>query len=98
MYARVATFEGADADKLRETASQIREMAASGPPEGVKGTSFRLLINPDEGKTLAIGLFETEADMKESHEVLEAMEPPIPGGMGKRTGVAMYEVAVDAEA
>ncbi len=97
MYARVARFEGAEPDQLRETVDQIREMAASGPPEGVNGKAFMVLMNPDEGKTLAIGLFETEADMKEGHEVLEGMEPPIPGGMGKRTGVDMYEVAVQEE-
>jgi hypothetical protein len=98
MHARVATFEGAEAGKQRETVDQIREMAATGPPEGVNGKSFRILISPEEGKTLAIGLFETEADMKQAHEVLEAMEPPIPGGLGKRTSVVMYEVALDVEA
>lgn len=98
MYARVATFEGAEPDQLRETVGQIREMAASGPPEGVKGKAFTLLMNADEGKCLGIGLFETEADMKEGHEVLNAMDPPVEGGLGRRTSVDMYEVAVQAEA
>ncbi len=97
MYARVAIYEGAEPEQGRKNAAQIREMAASGPPEGVKGKPFMLLINPDEGKTLAIGIFETEADMLESHEVLNAMDPPVEGGMGQRTAVEMYEVAVQAE-
>ena len=98
MYARVVTFEGADPDQQRETVDQIREMAKGGPPEGVNGKALRILTNPDEGKTLVIGTFETEEDMKQAHEVLNAMDPPTPGGLGRRTSVVMYEMVLKVEA
>ncbi|HEV2061810.1 MAG TPA: hypothetical protein VGR12_03075 [Solirubrobacteraceae bacterium] len=68
-------------------------MAASGPPEGVPAKSFRLLIDPDEGRALAIAMFETEDDLRKGDEALNAMEPEEP--IGRRTSVEMYEVAVD---
>lgn len=98
MHARVARFEGAEPEKLRETVGQIHEQAASGPPEGVPAKSFLMLTNPDDGKTLAITLFETEADMKQGDEVLSAMDPPVTSGMGRRASVEMYEVSLQMEA
>ena len=98
MHARVAKFEGVEAEKLRETVSEMKQRAESGPPEGVPATGFLLLANPDEGHTLAISLFETEADLQKGHETLSAMDPPVDGGMGKRTSIELYEVAVKLEA
>jgi hypothetical protein len=98
MYARVATFEGASPEELKETLDQIREMAKGGPPEGVNGKAFYVLTDADKGKVLAIGLFETEEDMKQGHEVLNSMDPPVPGGLGKRTSVDLMEVGVQVEA
>jgi hypothetical protein len=93
MHARVATFEGNDPEKVRETVSQIRQRAESGPPEGVPAVGFLLLHSP-EGKVLAISLFETEADLAAGDAALNAMDPPIDGGMGPRTSVEVYEVGV----
>jgi hypothetical protein len=95
MYARVAKWEGAEADAVRKMAEAISSDAESGPPEGVPATGFTLLIDPDNGRTLAIGLFETEEDLQKGDETLNSMNPPSGEGMGQRTGVEMYEVAVD---
>jgi hypothetical protein len=54
-----------------------------------------MLIDPDSGRSLAIGLFETEDDLKKGDETLNSMTPPSGEDMGKRTSVEMYEVAVD---
>ena len=97
MYARVARWEGADADALRASAKEISARAATGPPEGVPGTAFLLLIDPDEGRALAIGLFETEEDRATGDATLNSMSPP-GDGMGTRAAVEMYEVAVDVKA
>ena len=35
MYARVATFEGADVETQKSVIENIRAQAESGPPEGV---------------------------------------------------------------
>ena len=97
MYARVARWEGADGDALRASAAEINARAGTGPPEGVPSNGFLLLIDPDGGRTLAIGLFETEEDRATGDATLNTMSPP-GDGMGNRTAVEMYEVAVDVRA
>jgi hypothetical protein len=97
MYARVVRFEGGDGDAIRSTAAEIASTAASGPPEGVPATGFLFLIDPDNGRTLAVALFETEDDRRTGDETLNAMSPP-GDGLGKRAAVEMYEVAVDERA
>lgn len=97
MYARVATWEGGDADAIRRSAEEIRSRADSGPPEGVPSVGFTLLIDPDNGRGIAVGLFETEADLRKGDEVLNAMDPP-GEGMGRRASVDFYEVALDVRA
>ncbi len=97
MHARVATFEGGDPAKVRETIAQINERAGDGPPEGVPSTGLMILNKPDDGKVLAIGLFATEEDLRKGHETLSAMDPPVVGGMGNRVSVEMFEVPVKIE-
>jgi len=43
---------------------------------------------------LNISLFETEDDLRQGDATLNAMDPPIPGALGQRTSVEMYEVGV----
>lgn len=96
MHARVATFEGGSADEVRRTVARIGEQSQSGPPEGVPAVGFLLLQKPEEGRVLAIGLFDSEEDLKKGHEALDALDPP-EGGMGRRTSVEMYEVGVKVD-
>jgi hypothetical protein len=100
MYARVARFEGADAETLKRTAAEIRARAESesGPPEGVPAKGLLLLNDADNGRSLAISLFETEDDYRQGDEKLNEMSPPIDAGMGQRVAVEKYEVAVKVEA
>jgi hypothetical protein len=92
MYARVARFEGADAQALRESAKEMSSQ--TGPPEGVPSNGFTLLIDPDSGSSLAIGMFETEEDLRKGDETLDKMTP-MNDDAGKRTSVETYEVAMD---
>lgn len=94
MWARVARFEGGEREAIRRTAEEIRSQAEGGPPEGVPATGFMLLVDPDGGRTIGIALFESESDMRTGDRVLDEMSPP-GDGMGRRTSVEMYEVAVD---
>ncbi len=94
MHARVATFEGGDPDHVGRMVAEINERSASGPPEGVPAVGLMVLHQPDQGKVLAISLFETEADLKQGDATLNSMDPPVPGGMGRRASVEMYEVGV----
>jgi hypothetical protein len=97
VHARVATFEGGDADEVRQTIGEIRGRAGEGPPEGVPAVGFLLLHDADNGKVLAISLFETEEDLRKGDEALNAMDPPRPDGMGKRGAVETYEVGVKVD-
>ena len=93
MYARVARWEGAQADALRRSGEEINAEAASGPPEGVPAKGFLMLIDPDGGRSIAIGLFETEEDLRKGDAALNEMTPSEDGG--HRVSVDDYEVAVD---
>ena len=94
MYARVARWEGAEAEQIRAAAQGINAEAASGPPEGLPAKGLMLLIDPDGGRSIAISLFATEEDLRKGDETLNSMTPP-GDGMGQRTSVEVYEVAAD---
>jgi hypothetical protein len=97
MYARVARWEGADAETLERTAAEIRKDAESGPPEGVPAKGLLLLNDVDSGRSMAIALFETEDDYRQGDETLNSMSPPA-DGMGRRVSVEKYEVGAQIEA
>jgi hypothetical protein len=97
MYARVARWEGADAETLKRTADEISADAESGPPEGIPAKGLWLLHDLEGGKAMAITLFETEDDYRQGDETLNSMSPP-GDGMGRRVGVDKYEVALELEA
>jgi hypothetical protein len=98
MHARVATFEGGDPDQVRQVIAEIKQRAGSGPPEGVPAVGLLLLHRADEGKVVNISLFETEEDLRQGDATLNSMDPPVPGAMGRRTSVEMYEVGVKLDA
>jgi hypothetical protein len=98
MHARVATFEGADPDQVRQLIEEIGQRAASGPPEGVPAVGLLVLHRADEGKVVNISLFETEEDLRQGDGTLSSMDPPVPGVIGRRTSVEMYEVGVKLDA
>jgi hypothetical protein len=93
MYARVAKWEGGSAEAIRESIDRIERDSQSGPPEGVPSTGFTFLADPEGGRVLAIGLFETEEDLRQGNATLEQMSPPV--DMGTRVSVETYEVAAD---
>ena len=97
MYARVARFEGGDAEGIRRGVAAIKEQGEQGPPEGVPAVGFLLLMDPDNGRTLAISLFETEEDMRVGDATLNEMSPP-PETLAQRASVEFYEVGAEFRA
>jgi hypothetical protein len=99
MLARVARWEGAEAETLEATAEEIRHEAEAGggPPPGVPAKNFLLLQDKAGGRAIAIMLFENEEDYRQGDETLDSMSPPS-GGMGQRVAVDKYEVAAQFEA
>ena len=93
MFARVVTWEGGDADAIRRAAADVSSRAATGPPEGVNSTGFMMLVDPESGRTMMLGLFETQDDLRAAEPVLDAMDPG--QGLGDRGETRAYDIAVD---
>lgn len=94
MYARVATWEGGDADALRRAAEDMSGRAAEGPPPGVPAVGFTMLFSAETGRSMAIALFETEEDLRTGDETLNGMTPDT-DATGTRASVEHFEVGVD---
>ena len=93
MLARVTTFEGGTADGIRAAAEQLRSDVQQGPPPGIKSNGLTMLVDPDGGRVMFIGLFASEDDLKASEPALEEMSPP--EGMGRRVSLDVYEVGAE---
>lgn len=93
MLARVTTFEGGTADGIRAALEQLRSDIPQGPPEGIRSNGLTVLVDPDGGRVMFIGLFANEEDLRASEAALEEMSPP--EGTGKRSSVDIYEVGAD---
>ncbi len=94
MIARLTTWTGGTADGIRDAAEQMRSNVAQGPPPGLKSTGFTMLADPDGGRVLMIGLFESEQDLRDSEAVLKEMSPP--EGLGTRGEPEIFEIVVEA--
>jgi hypothetical protein len=82
MHARVATFEGEDRDaEYEQQIETIRsEVEGGNRPPGLEDAKGVLILSGEGGKRLAITLFD------------ESERTPV--GMGTRSSVDFYEVAV----
>ena len=87
--ARVVSFDGVTADRIREMESEMRD---SEPPEGLPATEIVVLHDPDAEKSLVILFFDSEEDYQQGDETLNAM--PAGDTPGKRAAVAKYDVAI----
>lgn len=94
MLARVTTWEGGTADGIRAASEEMRTNISQGPPPGVKSNGLTMLVDPEGGRVLMIGLFASEDDLRESEAVLKEMNPP--EGLGSRSAVEVFEVAAEA--
>lgn len=93
MLARVTTWEGGTADGIRAASEEMRSNISQGPPSGMKTTGLTMLVDPEGGRVLMIGLFASEDDLRESEAVLKQMNPP--EGLGSRAAIDVYEVAAE---
>ena len=53
-----------------------------------------MLIDRQNGRGMGLTFFDTEEDMRQGDEALNAMNPQ---GDARRTSVEMYEVGIDQE-
>jgi hypothetical protein len=87
--ARVVSFDGVTADRVREMESEMRD---SEPPEGLPAKEIIVLHDAEAEKSVVIVFFENEEDYRRGDEVLSAM--PAGDTPGQRSGVAKYDVAI----
>ena len=89
MYARLATFQG-DPAEFDDAIAGVREQMAGGPPPGLEGAKFLMLVDRETGKGPGLTLFETEDARRRGDEALNAH----PGGSGTRVSVEFFDVPV----
>ena len=99
MYARIATFEGEESRRLDEAIEANRRQIQAGlesPPEGLEGVKeVWMLVDREAGRTVDLTLFETQQELRQGDEALNAMSPA--DAEGRRTSVGLYEVAFRIE-
>ena len=96
MFARVASFEGGDTERLRQMNDERRSSDSPGMPEGVR----RILVLDDQegGRRLFISFFDSREAIDAAQARFESMGDEVPEDVrGKRLSVDVYEVAYDGE-
>ena len=97
MFARVATYTGTS-DEIDEAIRQVRENTLHKVKqlEGYKGAYF--LVDRQNGKSLAVTLWESEEAMSASEEEANNLRSEVADALGTQmVGVERYEVAVAAQ-
>ena len=97
MFARVSTFTGAS-DQVDEAVRQVREdvLPRTEQLDGYRGAY--LLVDRENGKSLAVTFWESEEAMRESEAATSTLRSEIADALGTQMiGVERYEVAVAAQ-
>ncbi len=96
MIARIATFEGGDADEMRRRNNEMLvERAATDLPPGILRV---MVLMKDESKWAVISFFDSEEAAAAAEERFEQMGDEIPESVrGKRVSLESFEVVFDVE-
>ena len=97
MIARIATFEGGDADEMRRRNNEMLvERGATALPPGT--LRVMVLTTKDESRWVVISFFDSEEAAAAAEERFEEMGDEIPESVrGKRISLESFEVAFDVE-
>jgi hypothetical protein len=91
MWARVASFEGGDTEKLQKLNEERMQSGEMKPPEGMK--HVLLLADKDKNSRMFVALFDSRESLQAAEPGFESMGDEIPEDVrGRRTGVDYYEV------
>jgi hypothetical protein len=92
-FARVATFEGGDTERLRQM-NEERQQSGAAMPDGVRRAM--LLVDEEGGRRLFVTFFDSREDVERAEERFEAMGDEIPEDVrGRRLSLDVYEVVLD---
>ena len=93
MFARVATFEGGDVERLRQLNEERMASASMNAPAGVQ----RAMVLQG-ARRLFVTFFESREELEAAQQRFEEMGDEIPEEIrGKRVSVDVYEVVFDGE-
>jgi hypothetical protein len=91
MWARVASFDGGDTERLRAINEERIESGEMNAPEGMR--KALLLATPDGSRRLFVTFFDSREAIAAAEPRFESMGDEIPEDVrGRRTGVDVYEV------
>ena len=94
MYARVASFEGGDMEKIRQIAEEARTSGTMDMPEGIKRTL--VLADREANRRQFITFFESREELDAAEQKFESMGDEISEDVrGRRTSVDVYEVVFE---
>jgi hypothetical protein len=94
MWARVASFEGGNAQELRRLNEERMSSGDMKPPEGMK--RVLLLSDADKNRRMFVAFFDSREAIEAAEQRFEQMGDEVPEDVrGRRTGVDYYEVAMD---
>jgi hypothetical protein len=96
VIARIATFEGGDAEEMRRLNNEMLvERGASALPPGI---SRVMVLMKDESHWSVISFFDDEDAAAAAEERWEQLGDEIPESVrGRRVGVESFDVAFDVE-
>jgi hypothetical protein len=81
-----------DHESIGRFADMIK--SSDGPPEGVPASGIMVLGDRESGRSLVIGLFDSEDDLRTGDAALRAMDRPAEA-QGNISSIEFYEVTVD---
>lgn len=96
MWARIASFEGGDTEKLQKLNEERMQSGEMTPPEGMKHVF--LLADNEKNRRMFVALFENRAELDAAEPGFEAMGDEVPEDVrGRRIAVDYYEVVFDED-
>lgn len=94
MFARVASFEGGDTQRLRQMNDERMASGSANLPEGMRRAL--LLADQASGRRLFVTFFDSREAIDAAEARFESMGDEIPEDIrGRRTSVDVYEVVMD---
>jgi hypothetical protein len=94
MYARIASFEGGDNDRLQQLNEERMRSGEMQAPDGMKRAM--VLADRDGNRRLFVTFFDSRDQVDAAEEGFDRMGDTIPEDVrGRRTSVDVYEVVFD---
>jgi UV DNA damage repair endonuclease len=95
VIARIASFEGGDADEMRRRNNDMLVTRAAELPAGILRV---MVLTKDDKRWSVLSFFDSEEDAAAAEARFEQMGDEIPESVrGKRVSLETYEVAFDVE-